>query len=125
MGLVSKQWEFLKDVAKLIVKAEELGFIVSAGEMYRPIEMQRLYIKTGRSRTMNSKHLSRLAVDFNFFIRNSKGRLKLIWDREKIKPLGDFWESLNPKNVWGGSWRGLIDKGKSTFVDVPHFERKP
>ena len=25
---------------------------------------------------------------------------------------------------WGGSWRGLIETGKSTFVDDPHFERQ-
>jgi len=125
MGLVLKQWEFLKDVSKLIVKAEELGFIITGGEMYRPIEMQRLYVEMGRSKTMYSKHLSRLAVDFNFFIKDEQGRLKLIWDREKIKPLGDFWELLNEKNVWGGSWRGLIEEGRSKFVDVPHFERRP
>ena len=123
MGLVEKQWEFLQDVAKLIEYAKGLGFIVTAGEMYRPIEMQRLYIETGRSKTMNSKHLSRLAVDLNFFIRDKKGRLQLTWSREKIKPLGEFWEELNPKNRWGGSWRGLIEAGKSKFVDVPHFER--
>ena len=124
MGMVDKQWEFLQDLSKLILKAKELGFVATGGELYRPIEMQKLYIKTGRSKTMRSSHLSRLAIDLNFFVKTSKGRLKLTWSREDIKPLGDYWESLRLENRWGGNWRGLVDKGKSKFVDVPHFERK-
>jgi len=124
MGMVSKQWEFLQDLCKLLDRAKDLGFTVTGGELQRPISLQRLYVKTGRSKTMRSSHLNRLAIDLNFFLKNEKGRLRLTWNREDIRPLGDYWESLDPKNVWGGSWRGLIDKGKSTFVDVPHFERR-
>lgn len=122
MGLVDKQWIFLKDVVKLISKAEELGFVVTASEMYRPIEMQRIYVKNGRSKTMYSRHGRRLAIDLNFFTKNEGGKLRLTWDRDTIKPLGDYWESLRPENRWGGSWRGRIEKGKSKFVDIPHFE---
>lgn len=124
MGMVEKQWEFLQDLSKLIIKAEELDFVVTGGELQRPISLQRLYVKTGRSKTMRSSHLNRLAIDLNFFLKDKNGRLRLTWNREDIRPLGDYWESLDPKNRWGGSWRGLIDKGKSTFVDVPHFERR-
>ena len=124
MSIVNKQWEFLQDVIKLLDEAKRLGFTVTGGELYRPLEMQKLYISSGRSKTMKSSHLDRLAIDFNFFIKNEKDELKLTWDRKIIKPLGDFWERLRPENRWGGSWRGLIDKGQSKFVDVPHFERK-
>ena len=124
MGMVKVQWEFLQDVVKLLTKAKELKFIVTGGELYRPIEMQKFYIANGRSKTMKSSHLDRLAIDFNFFIIDENGYMRLTWDRNIIRPLGDYWESLNKSNRWGGNWRGLIDKGKSTFVDVPHFERK-
>ena len=124
MGMINIQWEFLRDVARLIVKAESLGFLVTGGELYRPLEMQKIYVDNGRAKTLRSSHLNRLAVDFNFFLRDEKGRWRLTWNREKIKPLGDFWESLNKKNRWGGSWRGQIESGKSKFKDVPHFERR-
>ena len=69
MGLVQEQWEFLKDVSKLIKKAEDLDIVLTAGEMFRTKEQQEIYFKTGKSKTMNSNHLKRLAVDFNFFIK--------------------------------------------------------
>jgi len=116
MSLVPEQWEFLKDFAKLIIKAEELGFTVSGGELYRTIEQQNIYVKDGRSTTYRSKHLRRLAIDLYFFIREKNGKLKLTWDKNILQPLGDFWESLSPKNSWGGNW--------NSFKDVPHFERR-
>jgi hypothetical protein len=110
MSLVSEQAAFLLDVCKLVQKATELGFVVTGGELARTTEQQEIYVKTGRSKTMNSIHLKRCAIDLNFF----KGG-KLTYDRGVLQPLGDYWESLDPKNQWGGNWR--------TFKDVPHFQR--
>jgi len=110
MSLVNEQFEFTKDVIKLLTKAIELGFVVTLGEAHRPIEMQELYVKTGRSKTMNSMHGKRCALDLNFFYNG-----KLTYDIALLKPLGNYWESLSPKNRWGGNWK--------TFKDVPHFER--
>lgn len=118
MSLVAEQAAFLLDVCTLIAHATERGFVVTGGELARPVEMQQLYVKTGRSKTMNSMHLKRCAIDLNFFKDG-----KLVQTREAIEPLGDYWEALNPKNRWGGSWRGLVEAGKSNFVDAPHFER--
>ena len=110
MSLVNEQWEFLKDLAKLILFAEANGFILTGGELARPIEMQKLYLATNRSTTMNSLHLKRLAQDYNIFKDG-----KLTYDISTVKILGDYWESLNPKNKWGGNWHN--------FKDVPHFQR--
>lgn len=118
MTLGQNQEIFASHVALLINKAIELGFGVRLGEVMRPIEMQQLYVKTGRSKTMNSMHIKKLAIDLNLIVN---GRLAT---REEIEPLGKWWESLDPKNRWGGSWRGLIENKKSSFVDVPHFERQ-
>jgi len=111
MSLVAEQAAFLRDVRKLLARADELGFVVTGGELYRTPEQQEIYVKTGRSKTMNSIHLKRCAIDLNFF---REGRLT--YDKTLIKPLGDYWESLDPKNRWGGNW--------TRFVDVPHFERR-
>lgn len=110
MSLINEQWEFLQDVCKLIGKAKELGFVVTGGELYRTPEQQQVYVKTGRSQTMNSLHLKRLAVDFNFFREG-----KLVWDKPTLAPLGAYWESLHPLNSWGGNGKKL--------VDTPHFSR--
>lgn len=109
--LVLAQAKFLKDVTKLLAKAEELGFVTTGGELFRTAEQQQIYVKTGRSTTMNSNHLRRCAIDLNFFKDG-----KLTYDIEVLKPLGEFWRSLDPKNDWGGFWK--------SFKDVPHFERK-
>ena len=109
MSIVAEQAAFLLDVAKLINKATELGFTVTGGELFRTAEQQQIYVKTGRSKTMNSNHLKRCAIDLNFF-RDGK----LVYDVPTLKPVGEYWQSLHPKNRWGGLWR---------FVDLPHFER--
>ena len=110
MSLVTEQAAFLLDVCKLIEKANELGFTVTGGELFRTLEQQQLYIKTGRSKTMNSMHIKRCAIDLNFFVDG-----KLTYDVKVLTPLGQYWESLSPKNQWGGFWR--------SFKDVPHFQR--
>tara|TARA_B100002019_G_C21241297_1_gene585725 strand:+ start:1303 stop:1641 length:339 start_codon:yes stop_codon:yes gene_type:complete len=110
MSLSDEQWEFGKDIGKLIVYAEENGFKLTFGEAYRTVQQQKIYVKTGRSKTMRSKHMKRCAMDFNVFVDG-----KLTWDKEVIRPLGEYWESLNAKNRWGGNFK--------SFIDVPHFER--
>lgn len=110
MSNVQNQADFLLDVTRLINKATELGFQVTAGELYRTPEQQEIYVKTGRSRTMNSLHLQRRAVDLNFFLNG-----KLTYDRQVLAPLGAYWESLHPLNSWGGNGVKL--------VDTPHFSR--
>lgn len=110
MSLSQEQAAFLLDMCKLIQYATEQGWMVTGGELYRTPEQQEIYVKTGRSRTMASNHLRRCAIDLNFF-KNGQ----LVWDKQQLAPLGQYWESLNPKNRWGGNFKSL--------VDVPHFER--
>ena len=117
MALGEHQRIFAHHVVLLLERAWSAGFEVTLGEVLRPIEMQELYVKTGRSKTMNSMHLKKCAIDLNLFL---EGKL---CTREQIRPLGSYWESLDPLNRWGGDWRGLVDSGKSRFVDAPHFER--
>jgi len=110
MSNVSEQAEFLLDVGRLVQRATELGFQVTAGELYRTPEQQEIYVKTGRSKTMQSLHLQRRAVDLNFFKDG-----KLVYDKSAIAPLGAYWESLHPLNSWGGNGVKLFD--------LPHFSR--
>ena len=110
MSLSTEQAAFLLDACKLIQYATEQGFMVTGGELSRTPEQQAIYVKTGRSKTMKSVHLTRCAIDLIFFKDG-----KIIWDKATIAPLGVYWESLNVKNRWGGNF--------SNLVDCPHFER--
>lgn len=127
MKLSEKQRIFTRNIGKLILFAYENAFALTFGEVARTIEQQRIYFKSGRSKTMNSRHLDRLAVDFNIFYINAllfTDSKEYLVDLEICRVLGDYWESLHPDNVWGGDWNrnGIMDE---TFRDPYHFEMKP
>jgi len=109
MSLSSKQMVFSKNVAKLIIYAEIIGVGLTFGEAYRTEYQEKEYVRTGKSHTMKSNHLRRLAVDFNFFIND-----KILYEHPLITKLGKYWESLNELNRWGGFW--------TSFKDRAHFE---
>lgn len=119
MTLREHQSVFARDINKLLQYAFDNGYEVTFGEALRTEAQQAIYIKEGKSKTPNSMHLKKCAFDLNFF-KNGE----LIEDRIMLKPIGDFWERINEANRWGGSWRGAIERGESTFNDYPHFERK-
>jgi len=58
---------------------------------------------------LKSKHRDRLAVDINIFKDGS-----LVDGKEILQPLGNYWETLDPLNRWGGNFKG--------FYDPYHFE---
>jgi hypothetical protein len=110
MGLREEQIAFLEDVCKLLEFCRRAGFEITGGELYRTPEQQQIYVSTGRSQTLQSNHLRRLAIDLNIF----KGGA-LCSQKSQLLEVGKFWESLHPKNRWGGNFK--------TLVDTPHFER--
>jgi peptidoglycan L-alanyl-D-glutamate endopeptidase CwlK len=116
MSLSKEQQLFSRDLTTLLVYIFSKGYEVTFGEVLRTQEMQDIYIKTGKSKTSNSMHLKKCAVDLNFF----KDGVLI----ETPNEIGKYWEGLSELNRWGGSWRGLIETKKSSFVDKPHFERK-
>ena len=107
MKLGEHQERFAADLCQLLTFAMAQGFAVRIGEVERTIEQQQVYYNTGRSKTMDSRHLKKCAADLHFF-KNGK----ICYPQE----IGQFWESLDPLNSWGGNWR--------SFKDSPHFERK-
>lgn len=110
MTLSQEQAAFLLDACKLIEYATKAGWTVTGGELYRTAEQQEIYFKQGKSKTMQSNHLRRLAIDLNF-LKNGQP----VWDKAQLADVGKFWESLDSRNRWGGNFKSL--------PDVPHFER--
>ena len=132
MRLSEQQQIFTRNIALLISFAFKNDIGLTMGEAYRTKSQILLnffgfkiekggvigirLVKSRRlSKTLKSLHADRLAIDFNFFIRG-----KLTYAYSDILLLGNYWESLDPANRWGGDFnKNNIEDG---FVDTPHFQ---
>lgn len=111
MTLRQHQEAFARDTVKLYEYIWGNGYTFTYGEAWRHEVMQNWYVENGYSKTMNSKHRQRLAIDINVF--SPEGAY--ITRKDLLQHIGDYWESLSPENKWGGNFEG--------FEDTPHFER--
>ena len=109
MSLREDQNKCSKYVGMLILWAYEHNYALTLGEVKRTQEQQNLYIQQGKTKVARSNHQDSLAIDLALFI---DGVYKT--DSADYKPLGEFWKSLDPNNVWGGDWK--------RFLDGNHFE---
>lgn len=89
-------------------------YMVKIQELNRTIEQQREYVRTGKSKTMKSKHLDKLAVDLVLFKDG-----KVITEGEPFRVIGRYWEKLGTNHVWGGSWG---ETTKKVGWDSGHFQ---
>ena len=82
----------------------------SVGEGLRSIDRQRELVKSGKSKTMNSRHLTGHAVDLFPY--------PLSWDWEYFYPIAEAMKQaakeLGVAIEWGGDW--------TSFPDGPHFQ---
>ena len=117
-SLSRRQRDFTLMVVRLIDWIFSNGMEATLGEAWRTPYQQAKYFLDGKSKTLHSKHLQRLAIDLNLFIDNH-----YITDPEKYRPLGEYWESINSENVWGGRF-GIKKEDYATKVgfDANHFE---
>ena len=109
MELQREQQAFAQDVAKLISYIYAQGYSITLGEAYRTKEQAEIYAKTGKG-ILNSLHCDRLAIDLNLFDKNDN----ILTLPKDYEPFGKYWQSLSPKNRWGGTFKR---------VDADHFER--
>jgi len=107
--LTEIQIEFDLMLARLLLFAHEQGIKTKITCLFRTKEEQAKMVASGKSRTMESRHLQGLAADLAII---DMGRA--VWDAAAYKPLGDFWTQIG--GVWGGSWK--------EFPDAVHFEHK-
>jgi peptidoglycan L-alanyl-D-glutamate endopeptidase CwlK len=101
--------------AIVIECAARCSYPFNVSEGLRTKEQQREYVRQGKSRTMNSKHLTGKAVDLYPLTMNRK---QVDWSR--FEELADLMFQVardqDTEIVWGGHWK--------TFVDKCHFELK-
>ncbi len=94
-----KQNRFSSLVASLLLKAQELGYQVTLGEVHRTAEQSKIYADGGIGLS-NSLHRLRLAVDLNLFFDG-----KYLTESKDYEPLGQWWEEQSNQDYtlcWGG-----------------------
>lgn len=88
---LTAQTEFSVSVARLILRAYQLGYQITLGDAYR--DPRTTY---GHP---NSVHRKRLAIDLNLF----KDGVYLT-NTEDHRILGEWWKSQHPLARWGGDF---------------------
>jgi hypothetical protein len=99
MTLRQKQSIFALRVARLILKANEMGYEVTFAEAYRSPEEAARQAKAKKG-IAQSLHTQRLAIDLNLF----KDGVYLS-SSESHRPLGEWWERQSTEGAdccWGG-----------------------
>ena len=105
----------LVKVVKRAIEISEYDFMVVEG--LRTTETQKKYVADGKSKTMNSYHLTGHAVDLaplengSIDWSNKKGQFDAV--AEAMKQAA---KELNVEIEYGGDWK--------SFVDKPHFQIK-
>jgi hypothetical protein len=117
MKLLNIQIEFAHDVGLLLLYVFKQGYSCTLGEAWRPLITAQFYAKEHKGIT-DSLHCNRLAIDLNLFDEN--GNYISDGSDKRYKDLGDYWESLDSDNKWGGYF---IERG-GHINDPDHFERR-
>lgn len=102
------------DLVKVIeeaIKESPLDFSITEG--LRTKERQKELFDSGKSQTMNSRHITGKAVDIAVLLDG-----KVTWDFKYYQTAADHIKKvakeLGIELVWGGDWQ--------SFKDGPHFE---
>lgn len=91
--LDEKQIKFSLLIARLIFRAYEMGYGVTVGDFFRDPRCP--------YGSEVSLHKERLAADLNLFRRGPSG-WEYCQSTEDHRPLGEYWQSLDPDCEWGG-----------------------
>lgn len=112
----------LEQIVKGAIAISKTDFTVVEG--VRSLAKQREYFNAGKSRTMNSRHLTGHAVDLmpwgDF---DGDGDNEGSWELANFYPLNDAMQkagaAIGVRVEWGGTFFG------PTFIDAPHWQIDP
>jgi peptidoglycan L-alanyl-D-glutamate endopeptidase CwlK len=101
----------IQELVKSAINLSTIDFGISEGMRTR--DRQQILYDTGKSQTMNSRHLTGHAVDVYAWKDGA-----VSWEFEDYETIniafGKASKLTNIPYVWGGSWK--------SFKDGPHFE---
>lgn len=102
------------DLVKVVRRALELSPVdFGITEGLRTVERQRQLVATGKSQTMNSRHISGHAIDV-FAYPTSSGSWEWKYYEQIANVFKQASKELNIPIEWGGDWK--------TLKDGPHFQ---
>ena len=98
-------------VVERAIEVTDIDFTVLEG--VRSFARQKALLKSGASRTMNSRHLTGHAVDLGAYV---DGEIRWDWPlyHKIAKAMKQAANELDIPIQWGGDW--------SSFPDGPHFQ---
>lgn len=114
MTLRAHQSVFTVLVARLILKAEALGYETTFGEAYRSPEEAARLAKAGKG-IAKSLHTQRLAIDLNLFKDG-----KYLSSTEAHRPLGEWWQTLGAAHGVTCRWGGTFPRGDGNHYEIVH-----
>jgi D-alanyl-D-alanine dipeptidase len=94
-------------------------------EGLRSPERQRELVAQGKSKTLNSRHLTGRAVDVAIVKQHG-----VVWDVPSYQKLAEMAFTcarhlgIEEQLVWGGTWRSDAREPLASFCDADHFEVK-
>lgn len=102
------------DLVKIVRRALQLSPVdFGITEGLRTVERQRQMVATGKSQTMNSRHITGHAVDV-FAYPTSAGSWEWKYYEQIATVFKQAAKELNIPVEWGGDWK--------TLKDGPHFQ---
>lgn len=127
------------DLVRVVRNAAAGGALFRVEEGLRTAERQRQLVASGKSQTMNSRHLTGHAVDVLPLVDGQP-----TFDWQYYFPLADAFRAASIAEgvpvVWGGAWGQFMgdyanakagqaayvarmrEQGRKPFLDGPHFE---
>lgn len=103
------------DLVKVVKRAAQLcpiEFIVTEG--LRTLDRQKHLVKSGASKTLNSRHLTGHAVDLVATLSPGTVSYKIADMKKLSVAMKAAAKELSIAVDWGGDWE--------SFVDTPHYE---
>lgn len=111
--------------ASEILREKNCGIDFRVGECERPLKTQERYLATGKSKTMNSRHLLARIKEYGEWqdrcaaidlIALVDGKVSWNWPPYHViaKAMKQAAKELDVPITWGGDWKG--------FPDGPHFQ---
>ena len=113
MNLEGVHPDLVKVVQLAAQKCESESFDFCLTDGCRTMEEQIEFVKTGKSKTLKSRHLGGYAVDYVGLVRG-----RATYDRDVMRAIAEVFKDaaleLDIEIEWGGDW--------TSFVDMPHIQ---
>lgn len=110
-GIHEDLYAVCRKAQEYVGRVEGLDFIITDG--CRTIEEQVEFVKAGKSRTMHSRHLGGMAIDYVALVNG-----RVTYDADYMAAIAECFKragaELGIPICWGGDW--------VSFKDTPHIE---